>query len=118
MQLTAQQLAEKFGFVSGHRYSDAASRLLSMAPLGAEVSISNFSAASQAVGMEWNVTQPRRGERTATTQTPPGVRRAVHTVLYHEAVQQFASLGRKNESKGLIILAFVARSEFTFHGFL
>src|ERR1019366_257737 len=49
---------------------------------------------------------------------PPGVRRTAHTVLYHEAVQQFASLGRKNESKGLIILAFVARSEFTFHGFL
>src|ERR1017187_5689596 len=53
-----------------------------------------------------------------TSGVPPGVRRAVHAVLYHEAVQQFASLGRKNESKGLIILAFVARSEFTFHGFL
>jgi hypothetical protein len=32
-----QQFAEKLGFVSGHRFSDALSRLLSTAPLGAEV---------------------------------------------------------------------------------
>jgi len=41
---TALQAAEKVGFVSGHRFSDAASRALSIAPLGAEVTISTFSA--------------------------------------------------------------------------
>jgi len=45
---TAKQAAEKVGLVSGHRFSDAASRRLSIAPLGAEV-ISTFSAASEAV---------------------------------------------------------------------
>jgi len=46
---TALELAEKVGFVSGHRLSDAASRVLSTAPLGAEVSISTPSATFLAV---------------------------------------------------------------------
>ena len=44
--MPALQFAEKLGFVSGHRFSDAASRVPSIAPLGAEVSIWTFSAAS------------------------------------------------------------------------
>ena len=42
---TASAAAEQVGFVSGHRFSDAASRPSSTAPLGAEVSVPTFSAA-------------------------------------------------------------------------
>ena len=49
---TSLEVAEKLDFVSGHRFSDAASRVLSIAPLGAEVSISIFSATSSGVPPE------------------------------------------------------------------
>jgi hypothetical protein len=38
----ASQIAEKLGFVSGHRFSDAASPPKSVAPLGAERRILTF----------------------------------------------------------------------------
>jgi hypothetical protein len=41
----ASQVAEKVRFVSGHRFSDAERRVLSVAPLGAEVSALTFSSA-------------------------------------------------------------------------
>jgi hypothetical protein len=67
---TALQLAEELRFVSGHRFSDAVTRLISTAPLGAECIGSTFSEACLAVPLRANVRALQFAEESISAAQP------------------------------------------------